>query len=28
VDRILALAADPAKLEAMPVDQFMNLYRV
>ena len=28
VDRILALAADPAKLEATPVDQFMNLYRV
>ena len=28
VDRILALAADPAKLESTPVDQFMNLYRV
>ncbi len=26
-DRIMALAADPAKLEALPVDQFMNLYR-
>ena len=28
VDRIMALAADPAKLDAMPIDQFMNLYRV
>ncbi len=28
VDRIMALAADPAKLEALPVDQFMNLYRL
>jgi 2-methylcitrate dehydratase len=28
VDRIMALAADPAKLDALPVDQFMNLYRV
>jgi hypothetical protein len=28
VDRIMALAADPAKLEATPIDQFMNLYRV
>ena len=28
VDRIMSLAADPAKLEAMPIDQFMNLYRV
>jgi 2-methylcitrate dehydratase len=28
VDRIMGLAADPAKLEAMPIDQFMNLYRV
>ncbi len=27
-DRIMALAADPAKLEALPVDQFMNLYRL
>jgi len=28
VDRIMALAADPARLDAMPIDQFMNLYRV
>ena len=28
VDRIMALAADPARLDALPVDQFMNLYRV
>jgi 2-methylcitrate dehydratase len=28
VDRIMALAADPARLEATPIDQFMNLYRV
>ncbi|MEO6264614.1 MAG: bifunctional 2-methylcitrate dehydratase/aconitate hydratase [Luteimonas sp.] len=28
VDRIMGLAADPAKFESMPVDQFMNLYRV
>jgi 2-methylcitrate dehydratase len=28
VDRIMALAADPAKLESTPIDQFMNLYRV
>jgi 2-methylcitrate dehydratase len=28
VDRIMSLAADPARLEATPVDQFMNLYRV
>jgi 2-methylcitrate dehydratase len=28
VDRIMAFAADPAKLEATPIDQFMNLYRV
>ena len=27
VDRIMALAADPARLDALPVDQFMNLYR-
>ena len=27
-DRIMALAADPAKLESLPVDQFMNLYRL
>jgi hypothetical protein len=24
----MALAADPARLEATPIDQFMNLYRV
>jgi 2-methylcitrate dehydratase len=28
VDRIMALARDPAKLEATPIDQFMNLYRM
>ena len=28
VDRIMELARDPAKLEAMPIDQFMNLYRM
>jgi 2-methylcitrate dehydratase len=28
VDRIMALAGDPAKLDALPIDQFMNLYRV
>jgi len=28
VDRIMTLAADPSKLDAMPIDQFMNLYRV
>ena len=28
VDRIMALAADPARLDALPVDQFMNLYRI
>ena len=28
VDRIMALATDPAKFDAMPIDQFMNLYRV
>jgi len=28
VDRIMALAADPAKFESTPIDQFMNLYRV
>jgi 2-methylcitrate dehydratase len=28
VDRIMALAADPSRLDALPVDQFMNLYRV
>jgi 2-methylcitrate dehydratase len=27
VDRIMALAADPAQLDALPVDTFMNLYR-
>jgi 2-methylcitrate dehydratase len=27
-DRIMALAADPGKLESTPIDQFMNLYRV
>jgi 2-methylcitrate dehydratase len=27
-EQIMALAADPAKLEAMPIDQFINLYRV
>jgi 2-methylcitrate dehydratase len=25
--RIMALAADPAQLDALPVDAFMNLYR-
>ena len=28
VDRIMALAADPAKMDSLPIDQFMNLYRV
>jgi 2-methylcitrate dehydratase len=28
VDRIMALAADPVRFDALPVDQFMNLYRV
>ena len=28
VDRIMELAKDPAQLEAMPIDQFMNLYRL
>src|SRR5690606_37281241 len=28
VDRIMGLAAEPAKLDALTVDQFMNLYRV
>ncbi len=28
VDRIMELAGDPSKLEAMPIDQFMNLYRL
>jgi 2-methylcitrate dehydratase len=28
VDRIMELARDPAKLEALPIDQFMNLYRL
>jgi 2-methylcitrate dehydratase len=28
VDRIMALAGDPARLDATPIDQFMNLYRV
>jgi 2-methylcitrate dehydratase len=27
-DRIMALAATPAALDRMPIDQFMNLYRV
>ena len=27
VDRILELAANPAQLEALPVEQFTNLYR-
>ncbi len=27
VDRIMELARDPATLEAMPIDQFMDLYR-
>ena len=26
-ERIMALAADPARLDALPVDTFMNLYR-
>jgi 2-methylcitrate dehydratase len=28
VDRIMALAGDPARLDATPIAQFMNLYRV
>ena len=28
VDRVMALAADPARMDALPVDQFMNLFRV
>ncbi|KRG68169.1 bifunctional 2-methylcitrate dehydratase/aconitate hydratase [Pseudoxanthomonas dokdonensis] len=28
VDRIMALAAEPAKLDALPVSEFMDLYRV
>lgn len=28
VDRIMALAADPAQLDALPIEQFMDLYRV
>jgi 2-methylcitrate dehydratase len=28
VDRIMALAAAPARLDALPVDAFMNLYRL
>ena len=28
VDRIMALAADPARMDSLPIDQFMNLYRV
>jgi 2-methylcitrate dehydratase len=28
VDRIMALAGEPERLDALPVDQFMNLYRV
>ena len=27
-EQIMALAADPARFEAMPIDQFINLYRV
>jgi 2-methylcitrate dehydratase len=27
-DRLMALAAKPADLEAMPVSDFLNLYRV
>ena len=27
-EQLMALAADPVKLEAMPIDQFINLYRV
>jgi 2-methylcitrate dehydratase len=27
VDRILQLAANPAQLEALPIEQFINLYR-
>ncbi|MDR6842567.1 bifunctional 2-methylcitrate dehydratase/aconitate hydratase [Pseudoxanthomonas sacheonensis] len=26
VDRIIALAADPSRLEALPIDMFMNMY--
>ena len=28
VDRIMELARDPARLDTMPIDQFMNLYRL
>jgi 2-methylcitrate dehydratase len=28
VDRMMALADDPAQLDALPVDTFMNLYRI
>ncbi|TAK37929.1 MAG: bifunctional 2-methylcitrate dehydratase/aconitate hydratase [Lysobacteraceae bacterium] len=28
VDRIMALAAEPERLDSLPIDQFMNLYRV
>lgn len=28
VDQIMALAADPVRLDALPVDTFMNMYRV
>jgi 2-methylcitrate dehydratase len=28
VSRIMALAADPAKLDVLPVDLFMNLYGI
>ncbi len=28
VDLIMELAKDPAKLEAMPIERFMNLYRL
>jgi len=27
VDRIMAMAADPSRLDALPVDTFMNMYR-
>lgn len=28
VDRVITLAADPARLDTLPIDAFMNLYRV
>jgi 2-methylcitrate dehydratase len=27
VDRIMVLAADPSRFDALPVDTFMNMYR-